>query len=96
MPNPYVVTYDTVDELGDPEKWEVLFRRLTARDAIAAGALAEMEGVEQTRAVVDIFESITVSASRNGEHVTVEDIPFEVVVEVYAQHPSFRREDESG
>ncbi|MYA43308.1 MAG: hypothetical protein F4Z31_16375 [Gemmatimonadetes bacterium] len=92
----YLVHHEATNEFGATEHWQVQFRRLTARDLLAAGEIPDKQGTEQIRAVLDLFGTIAVNVWRDTEAVEVEDIPFEVIVEVYPLHPSFRVGDEAG
>ena len=78
------------DEHGEPEVWDVVYRRLTGADLIAAARLQDTEGAEAIRLVVEQLDAITLSIRLGHKRIAAAAVPFDVAVEIYSAHPSFR------
>ena len=90
----YTTTLRTVDEAGQPEEWDIQYRRLTAGNLVAAATIADSDvpAIERIAEVTDLLEKMTMHLTRNGKPVAHADIPFDVMTELYSLHPSFRTE----
>ena len=92
--SPYHVRYECEDEDGEPEFWTVRFARLTAADLVAAAALTDSPdgSAETLTETAAMFDRMVRSVECNGDGAPMADIPFDVLVDLFALHPSFRPE----
>lgn len=91
--NPWKRTIVGTDPAGNAESWEVTFRRLTAADMVEAAALDDpaLSPAEQMAGVVKLGQRLIGEVVLAGESWEIDDVPFEIVVECFECHPTFRQ-----
>ena len=83
MPDPFVRQFTSEVPGGGEDVWVVFYKRLTVGDMKQITALGEGGGPE-------VLDFLIEKVVHEGETVSVDDLPFDVAMEVDEHHPSFR------
>ena len=93
----WLAELSTEDEFGLLEVWAFHFKRPTSRAMLAfVKADAADNDNDKVELVLEALRGIIASVKRNGEDSSIDDMPFELNVEVLPLHPTFRDTKEPG
>ena len=85
------------DEYGQPEQWSFQFKRPSTRSMLSfTKAQSEGSDAEKVEHVIDALHGVLLSATCNGVVCDVDDMPFEMFMEVLGLHPTFRSTTDEG
>ena len=87
----------TEDEYGEPELWQFHFKRPTSRAMLAfVKADAATKDDDKVALVLEALHGIIASVKLNGEPSSIDDMPFDLNVEVLPMHPTFQGPKDKG
>ena len=87
----------TENEYGETERWGFHFKRPTSRAMLSfAKAEAATNDTDRVELVIEALHGIIASVTVNGEPSSIDDMPFDLCVEVLPMHPTFRGPEDTG